>query len=80
MSGLRRDAGCAQGVLGECDQGRCHVHRAHQEKEGHRYGRRLCFVETMKNFVRLWRLSQPSKKRINKRELPPAFFMAAQIN
>merc|ERR1712098_1032051 len=43
---LRGDSRGSQGVSGECDPGRCDLHRARQEEDRDRNGRGVCPQET----------------------------------
>merc|ERR1711974_206336 len=53
---LRGDQGCSEGVPGERDQGRRHLHRACQEEDRYCYGCCLCSQEAGAYSVWLWRI------------------------
>ena len=53
---LRRNSRCPQSFPRKRDQRCCHLHRARQEEDGYRHGRRLCLETPRTYLVRIRRL------------------------
>ena len=59
---LRRDARCAESVLGERNSGCCYTHQTCKAEDCNCYGCCICFEETRTHTVRIWRLILLAKK------------------